>query len=353
MLLEAAGARVTALVTRRHATAVTNSSGQAVAVATLFMFVLLGMGALVIDMGSWYQQHRSAQAAADSAALAGAGLLDAGWAQAEGAAQANFIMNRSGSQTIVVSSATAFAGSSLSGGDSLLVTVSSTAPTGFASLFGIGSVHIDATAQATLESYTSQSGHVMPWAIMKDSFTVGNSYAIYTDNSGSNNGTVDLPLDGIQANPACSYPSTSGVSDLTGVIDGAQSVGVLHIGDCLISKPGGSPTPAKQGLSAINPWYTLNSALQLDANGQYTLLHDTAQLAVMPIVTNSDGTTAWTTGTSHLLVVGFAWFFVTGYTNAGKQVQGTFVKLSSVAMTGQSSGAYSSYGTATTVALTQ
>jgi hypothetical protein len=73
----------------------------------------------------------------------------------------------------------------------------------------------------------------------------------------------------------------------------------------------------------------------------------------MPIVTNADGTTTWTAGTSHLTVVGFAWFFVTGYTNAGKQVQGTFVKLSSVATTGQSSGAYSSYGTATTVALTQ
>ena len=50
---------------------VANSSGQAVAMATLFMFVMLGMGALVVDLGSLYQQHRSAQAVADSAALAG------------------------------------------------------------------------------------------------------------------------------------------------------------------------------------------------------------------------------------------------------------------------------------------
>jgi hypothetical protein len=67
----------------------------------------------------------------------------------------------------------------------------------------------------------------------------------------------------------------------------------------------------------------------------------------------SEALTIWTSGSSHLVVVGFGWFFVTGYTNAGKQVQGTFVKLSSVATAGQSSGAYSSYGTATTVALTQ
>jgi Flp pilus assembly protein TadG len=344
MLLEAGNARVARAA---------SSSGQAVAMATLFLFVLLGTAALVVDMGSWYQQHRSAQAAADAAALAGAGLLDAGWAQAQGAAQANFSINRNASQTAVISSATAFPSSSLSGGDSILVTVSSTGPTGFASLFGIRSVHIQATAQATLESYTSQSGHIMPWAIMKDSFAVGNSYAIYADNSGSNNGTVDLPLAGTQANSACDYPSTSGASDLTAVIAGTQSVGILHIGDCLTTKPGGSPTPAKQGLSAINPWYTLSSALQLDENGQYTIVQNTAQLAVMPIVTNTDGSTTWTSGSGHLIVVGFAWFFVTGYTNAGKQIQGTFVKLSSVATAGQSSGAYSSYGTATTVALTQ
>jgi Flp pilus assembly protein TadG len=331
---------------------VANSSGQAVAMATLFMFVMLGMGALVVDLGSLYQQHRSAQAVADSAALAGAGLLDAGWAQAQGAAQTNFSLNRNSSQSILINPATAFPGSSLSGGDSIVVTVTSTAATGFSSLFGFHSVHIDATAQATLESYTSQSGHIMPWAIMKDSFAVGSSYAIYTDNSGSNNGTVDLPLAGNEANSTCTYPSTSGVSDLAAVIGGTQSAGVVHIGDCLVTKPGGSPTPAKQGLSAINPWYSLSSAIQLDANGQYTILRDTPQLAVMPIVTNADGTTVWTTGSSHLTVVGFAWFFVTGYSNAGKEVQGTFVKLSSVPSAGQSSGAYSSYATATTIALT-
>jgi hypothetical protein len=43
----------------------------------VFMVVLLGFAALVIDVGSWYRAHRSAQATADASALAGAqGLPD-------------------------------------------------------------------------------------------------------------------------------------------------------------------------------------------------------------------------------------------------------------------------------------
>src|SRR5260221_8051552 len=105
MLLEPGAVIVARAVTRRSARVATNASGQAVALATLFMFVMLGMGALVVDLGSLYQQHRSAQAAADSAALAGAGLLDAGWAQAQGAAQANFDINRNASQSILINPA--------------------------------------------------------------------------------------------------------------------------------------------------------------------------------------------------------------------------------------------------------
>ena len=39
------------------------------------MFALLGMCALAIDVGSWYQQKRSLQSGADAGALAGAACL--------------------------------------------------------------------------------------------------------------------------------------------------------------------------------------------------------------------------------------------------------------------------------------
>jgi uncharacterized membrane protein len=49
--------------------------GQSLVLITVFMMSLLGMAALAIDAGSWYQTKRAVQAAADSSALAGASQL--------------------------------------------------------------------------------------------------------------------------------------------------------------------------------------------------------------------------------------------------------------------------------------
>lgn len=49
--------------------------GQSLIIVVLAMFVLLGMGALGIDMATWYQRHHSAQVAADAAALAAANYM--------------------------------------------------------------------------------------------------------------------------------------------------------------------------------------------------------------------------------------------------------------------------------------
>src|SRR5262249_58548725 len=52
-----------------------NERGQSMVITVVFMVVLLGFAALVIDVGSWYRAHRSAQSTADAAALAGAQVL--------------------------------------------------------------------------------------------------------------------------------------------------------------------------------------------------------------------------------------------------------------------------------------
>lgn len=46
--------------------------GQVIVLLVLFLVVLLGMSAMVIDVGYAYYAHRSLQASADAAALAGA-----------------------------------------------------------------------------------------------------------------------------------------------------------------------------------------------------------------------------------------------------------------------------------------
>ena len=49
--------------------------GQSTVLTLVFLTVLLGMAALVLDVGSWYRTKRAAQSTADAAALAGAQAL--------------------------------------------------------------------------------------------------------------------------------------------------------------------------------------------------------------------------------------------------------------------------------------
>ena len=54
-----------------------STHGQATVLTVVFLTVLLGLAALVLDVGSWYRAKRDAQSTADAAALAGAqGLPD-------------------------------------------------------------------------------------------------------------------------------------------------------------------------------------------------------------------------------------------------------------------------------------
>jgi putative Flp pilus-assembly TadE/G-like protein len=62
---------------------ITNQRGQSMVLSLVFLTVLLGMSALVLDVGSWYRAHRSAQSTADASALAAAqGLPDTAQATA-------------------------------------------------------------------------------------------------------------------------------------------------------------------------------------------------------------------------------------------------------------------------------
>jgi Flp pilus assembly protein TadG len=57
---------------RTHVTPLRRDSGQALVFVLLILTALIGMAALVIDVGSWYQADRKLQTAADAGALAGA-----------------------------------------------------------------------------------------------------------------------------------------------------------------------------------------------------------------------------------------------------------------------------------------
>jgi hypothetical protein len=115
---------------------------QATVLTLVFLVVLLGMAALVLDIGSWYRADRAAQSTADAAALAGAQALPEDAAEAKTLAQEYATKNGgfgSGGATI---------SSKIVSNDTITVSVKRSAPGFFAKLFGVNSVTVGATAVA-------------------------------------------------------------------------------------------------------------------------------------------------------------------------------------------------------------
>jgi hypothetical protein len=123
-----------------------NQKGQSMVLSIVFLTALLGMSALVIDVGSWYRAHRGAQSTADASALAAAqGLPDTSRATA----LANEYAGKN-SGTSPGASGPQIAFSKLGGfeTDTVQVTVTKPHPGFFAKLFGFGSVSVKGRATA-------------------------------------------------------------------------------------------------------------------------------------------------------------------------------------------------------------
>ena len=301
------------------------------------MFSLLGIAGVTIDVGNWLQSRQSLQAAADAAALAGASQIPSGWGSAQASAAAEFGKNsRAGDAASYANS------SELTNSDSVTVTATRATPTYFTRLFGLSSITVTAQARATLESFQTVASNqdVMPWGVMKGSYTPGQSYSIYTDNSSSNNGALSLPY---VNNANCPVPN--GANPYRDEIDGNLNACPVSVGEQLDVKPGQNAGPTRQGIdSRITTWESVDQIVQWGANGQATLLDPTSkQLILIPIVEDPDGGTNWLNGSGWVRVVGFAWFIITpapGYTDNGKTVTGVFVGLQDTPSTGDVTGAY-------------
>lgn len=331
--------------------------GQTLPVLVLFMVGLLGISGLVIDLGGWYQQQQSVQAAADAAAIAGASQLPAGWSAAQTAANHEYLLNGKPSDTVTTNQTT-----DLASGDSVTVTATRSAPTYFARVLGFNSVAVTATARATVESYTSyaSTGNVMPFGVMKNNYVLGQSYTIYGDGSSSNNGALSLDL---SSGGGCN--AANGASDFRDTIDGGDIACSVSVGQDIDTKPGNNTGPVAQGLNTrITTWEPFNKIVQAGMNGQYTLLDATSpQLVLIPVVLNTNGTTTWPNGSGQVQVVGFAWFVITGCGNPsiqgncansdGKYVNGTFVGLMDSGTSGTTGAFNPTAGSASTVLLTK
>jgi Flp pilus assembly protein TadG len=130
--------------------------GQATVLTLVFLVVLLGMAALVLDLGSWYRSDRATQSAADAAALAGAQALpsDPGGASTLALQYSNKNGGGLTGGDISISSG-------LGPNDTIKVNVSRSAGGVFTKLFGVRSVTVGAHASARA-SLMDQAIYVAP-----------------------------------------------------------------------------------------------------------------------------------------------------------------------------------------------
>jgi hypothetical protein len=140
-------------------THVKKERGQALVLTVLALVVLLGMAAMVLDVGAWFHQKRHLQATADAAALAGAQFLpdDPGTAQSQavsyGTKNGGGVLG--GNVTVT---------SSRHPNDTISVKATKTNKGIFSRALGIMSVDIGATAKARVDA-PKQALHVAPMVV--------------------------------------------------------------------------------------------------------------------------------------------------------------------------------------------
>ncbi len=120
-----------------------DNRGQTTVLTLVFMVVLLGMAALVLDLGSWYRSDRALQQTADAAALAGAQALPDSTGGATGLAIEYADKNGGG----LGGSGIAFSGEFMAN-DTIKVNMTRQAPGFFSKMFGLKSVTVGAHASA-------------------------------------------------------------------------------------------------------------------------------------------------------------------------------------------------------------
>lgn len=123
----------------------TNERGQATVLMAVFLTALLGMAALVLDLGAWFRADRATQSTADAAALAGAQELpyDTGAATSFAVRYANKNGGGVGGDGGGIEFSSRFRSN-----DTIRVSLKRPADGVFTKLFGIDSIKVGSTATA-------------------------------------------------------------------------------------------------------------------------------------------------------------------------------------------------------------
>jgi len=206
-----------------------NERGQSMVITVVFMVVLLGFAALVIDVGSWYRAHRAAQSTADAAALAGAQVLpDTAGASALATQYVNKNSTSGGPGTGGTTPQITITQQGYEP-DTITVKVTRPAPGFFAKVFGsaFGSVNVSRTATARAYNVYSVKNGIAP-------ITVNYKHPLLNCTRGQNptcNPTYGTPtqlqLEDIHTSGGKDAAGAFGLINLNGVESGNVGAGTL------------------------------------------------------------------------------------------------------------------------------
>jgi Flp pilus assembly protein TadG len=288
--------------------------GQAIVMMVLSLVVLVGMAALVLDVGSWFRTKRHLQATADASALAGAQALPE--RPGIGLTMAMDYAQKNGGNVLA---ADVTFGTTLTANDTITVAAKKTDPGIFTSVFGVNSTAIGARATAIRGSYTGFALDLSPWVIDKPSVEFGRLLTFKVTSgdqaSSGNFGGVDLPV----KEKGCVYGK--GGNDYYDLIAKREHSCLVAKNELLPVEPGnkaatGTALEDRGAIQNFDPY----SILTTYANGSTEITnYNHPNVVVIPIIK------AFHQGSSAPFnVVGLAWFIVTSYTS--KEVTGIFVR---------------------------
>jgi hypothetical protein len=291
-----------------------DNGGQIVGVLAIFMVVLCGMSALVLDVGSWFWQKRQLQATADAAALAGAQALPESWVTARTLALGYADENGGGVMSGQIHSDTTFIT-----GDTIRVDAQKAGTGVMSRVFGINAVDIGGSATAMKGSYTGWAKGLVPWTIDKQSVQFGQilTFKVEAGDQAApgNFGGVDLPM----KEKGCA--DSSGGNDYYDMIAQRSHSCLVKVHQPLPPEPGnkaatGNAVKDRGAKHGFDPY----SILTTYANGNTEITdYNNPNVIVIPVIK------AFHQGNSEpFITTGFAWFIITDYTN--KTVTGIFVR---------------------------
>jgi hypothetical protein len=133
-----------------------DESGQVMVLTALFMVVMIGMTAFVVDVGSWFRAQRATQSTVDAAALAGAQALPS-----DPAAATSLAVNYGDKNGGGVAGANITITSKYQPNDTIRISTTKPAPGFFSSVLGIGGVTVGAHASA-IAGVPTQAEYVAP-----------------------------------------------------------------------------------------------------------------------------------------------------------------------------------------------